>query len=123
MSSDDFLVYVEEVYNTANDTISDISTGSINAENIFLIITQLMLIVESYPELNGVQKQDIVIGVLKMAVAKSPIEDDERMIVNIIIDRTAPIVIRQIIRASRGELDLNKVVGCFKSIWRKIKCC
>lgn len=114
---------IDSVYMAAVSSIDDIKYGRISAENIFILVTQLMIMVERYPELTGGQKEQIVVGVLKKTVEASDLDENERHIVNVIIDRTAPVVIDRIIRASKGEFDLNKVAGFFKSVWLKIKCC
>ena len=117
--------YVDLVYQAARTNIFDIRNGEINAGNVILLATQLMVMVEDYPELTGGQKKHVVLEVLRRTVDDSTMDPNDKFAVKAVINTVVPPAIDQIIRASRGDLDLNKVRSCFSSLWKKIKdnCC
>lgn len=101
--------------------------------NVFIIVAQLMSMVEAYPSLTGIEKKIIVIEVMKRL---------EKDIYDLYPDMTAgqkqalhlglmmvPTLIDRLVDAAKGTIDLNKIKestvkcwGSIKGFFSKIKC-
>ena len=85
-------------------------------ENVFMIVTQIMYIVGSYPSLSGQQKKDIVIDVIRKVVTKyretktyKKVPDD---FVQIVLD-SVPTLIDTFVDVSKEKFNINNVKKCF----------
>lgn len=85
-------------------------------ENVFMIVTQIMYIVGSYPSLSGQQKKDIVINVIRQIITKYRETDTGKKVpepfVQIVLD-SVPSLIDTLVDVSDGKFDINKVKKCF----------
>jgi len=85
-------------------------------ENIFMIVTQIMYIVGSYPSLSGQQKKDIVIEVIRQVVTKyRETKTGEKIpehFVKMVFDST-PTLIDTLVSVSEGKFNINNMKKCF----------
>ena len=92
-------------------------------ENIFMIVTQIMYIVGSYPSLNGIQKKEIVIEVIQIIITKYRDTETDMKVPDLFINMVLyliPSVINTLVSVSEGVFNINKVNKCFSSC---IICC
>lgn len=103
--------------------LSDILEGEkINTTNVVLIATNLIQIVERYPELKGVQKKLLLIHVLKRFV-KDNLDGEEETAVLTFIDLFLPSVIDTIISVDKKEIAIKMKKSfkiCFPCCFKKI---
>jgi hypothetical protein len=115
--ANDMLDTLNQVYQYVKSIYGD----TITSTNIITITSLLIQIVEKYKSLTGNQKKMIVANTLKKLVNDSKINDDEKKILNLIIENTLPAVIDGFIDAINGNVKFNKVKA--KSILKKLCCC
>lgn len=93
-----------------------------SSSDIIIFAVQGMQVVERYPQLTGPEKKQYVIRLAKRIVNDlSKIEESERAALLLAIDMLLPSMIDQVVAASRGQLDLNKIGKRCGSFWRG--CC
>jgi hypothetical protein len=84
-------------------------------ENVFMIVTQLMYIVGSYPSLTGPQKKTIVVDVIRNIITKYRDTETSKKIsstfVNMVLD-LVPSIIDVLVSVSEGLFDINTVKKC-----------
>lgn len=91
--------------------------------NIFILLTQVMSMVESYPHLSGEEKKEIVMTVFTMLLDEIDViypditESDKSLIIASV--RLLSPMIDGIIDGIRGKIDINKI----KSKFSGCKCC
>jgi len=105
-----------------SNIVSGISNTKISSTNIPLLIPVIMSKVELIKQLNGVQKQTIVLGVLDQLVNLLP--SPEKEAVKLIVLQIAPSLITCFIDASKGvynfgakEIQNIKDKGCCCKCW------
>jgi len=85
-------------------------------ENVFMIVTQIMYIVGSYPSLSGQQKKDIVINVIRQIILKYRETDTGEKVpepfVQMVLD-SVPSLIDTLVAVSDGKFNINNVKKCF----------
>ena len=85
-------------------------------ENIFMILTQIMYIVGSYPSLSGQQKKDIVVDVIRQIVTKYRDTETGKKIpdhfVKMVLD-SVPSLVDILVSVSEGKFNINNVKKCF----------
>jgi hypothetical protein len=86
--------------------VSGISNTKITPSNVPLLIPIIMSKVELIKQLNGVQKQAIVLGVLDQLVNLLP--GPEQLAVRLIIQQLGPSLITCLIDASKGVYNFGK---------------
>lgn len=101
------------------ESLKNITEGQkLTTMNVILVSTHLMQIVEKYPNINGSQKKETVIHVLKKLVIDTLDGDDEKALL-LFIETFLPSVIDIIIAVDKKELAV-KVKKGFKSCF---SCC
>lgn len=79
-------------------------------ENVFMIVTQIMYVVGSYPSLNGLQKKNIVIKVITYIITKYTETETGKKIpesfAQMILD-SVPSMIDILVAVSRGKFNIN----------------
>lgn len=119
LSANDILNTCNEVY----EYIKSVYGNEINATNIVFIASQLIQIIEKYRTLTGNQKKQIVINTIKKLINNSNIIDNQKILLNTIINNTLPPIIDELVNAINGNLDFDKIKEktFFKSIccWSK----
>jgi hypothetical protein len=84
-------------------------------ENIFMILTQIMYIVGSYPSLSGQQKKDIVVDVIRQIVTKYRDTETGKKIpdhfVKMVLDSVSSLV-DILVSVSEGKFNINNVKKC-----------
>jgi len=102
-----------------------IDKKKISADDVVIFAVQGMQVVERYPQLSGPEKKQLVIDLSKQIVSDlKMIDESKRDTINFAIDMVLPTVIDQIIAATRGELDINKIVSkCSAGIRKLVSSC
>lgn len=102
-----------------------IDKKKISADDVVIFAVQGMQVVERYPQLSGAEKKQLVLDLSKQVVSDlKMIDESKRDAINLAIDMLLPTMIDQIIAATRGELDINKIVGrCGAGIRKLISSC
>jgi hypothetical protein len=106
---------VDRLYESLSKIIGD---KKVTTENIVLIATNLMQIVEKYPDLYGQQKKALVIYVLKKFVVDH-LDGDAESFLLIFIDTLLPSVINTIIAVDKKEV----VIKIKKGLKACFSCC
>lgn len=85
-------------------------------ENVFMIVTQIMYIVGSYPSIAGPQKKAIVVDVIRKIITKYRDTKTGQKVpasfVNMVLD-SVPSIIDTLVSVSDGVFNINKVKKCF----------
>jgi len=106
---------VDRLYESLSRIIGD---KKVTTVNIVLIATNLMKIVEKYPDLHGTQKKSLVIHVLKRFVVDHLDGETESSLI-LFIDMFLPSVIDTIIFVDKKEVSI-KIKKGFKACF---SCC
>lgn len=91
---------VDRLYESLSRIIGD---KKVTTVNIVLIATNLMKIVEKYPDLHGTQKKSLVIHVLKRFVVDH-LDGEEESSLILFIDMFLPSVIDTIVSVDKKEI-------------------
>jgi hypothetical protein len=113
-----FLIKIEQMVNYIKSTIGN---EKINATNIVIISTNLMLIVEQYKDLTGYQKKMLILDAIKKYINQNVSDEQERVSLMIIVDMTLPQVLDTLVTAINGDMkfEKNKVSSGFNQLF----CC
>lgn len=98
-------------------------------KNIFIILTQVMSLIDEYPSLTGSEKKFIITNIMNKLV-----NDIDKIFPNITNEqkhalkfamKMVPTLIDSLINAARGQIDINKIIkhvtGCFGRLFKKSK--
>ena len=107
---------IQNVYNNVKKIFVD---KSVDTANIVNLTVHTMQLVEVIPHLTGGDKKNIVIEVIKLLISDSPLDDNTKAALDLIVQTTLPILIDTIISASSGDFNFNTIKACFA----KWKCC
>lgn len=81
-------------------------------QNVFLIVTQIMYIVGSYPSLSGSQKKEIVIDVIKQIITKFRDSDNGKKVpehfIQMVLD-SVPTLVNTLVSVSEGMFNINTI--------------
>lgn len=105
----------DKLYNSLSSLVGD---EKITTDNIVSIATNLMQIVDTYPELKGVEKKSMIMHVLKRFV-RDRLDGDVENTVIMFIDLLLPSVIDTIVSVDKKEI----VVKIHKSLKSCFSCC
>ena len=113
-----FLIKIEQMVNYIKSSIGE---DKINATNIVIISTNLMLIVEQYKDLTGYQKKMLILDAIKQFINQNVSDVQERISLMIIINMTLPQVLDTLVTAINGDMkfEKDKVISGFKQLF----CC
>ena len=113
-----FLIKIEQMVNYIKSSIGD---DKINATNIVIISTNLMLIVEQYKDLTGYQKKMLILDAIKKYINQNVSDAQERISLMIIVDMTLPQVLDTLVTAINGDIkfEKDKVISGYKQFF----CC
>ena len=86
----------------------------ISTETIVLVLKYAMEVVE-VTELKGKEQKDLAIKLVRVVVVEAPISDEnEKLLLDMIDNNILGNTVDLIVEASRGNLDINKVVAVGK---------
>jgi hypothetical protein len=111
------------------DTIYDEVKGSIvnkqfGISNVMVLVAIAMQVAEKNKTLNGPEKKEIVLKVLKRLILEIPMSDRDRMMMDSIIEVALGKAIDYIIMAANGELDFGKMIENAKKTFKTMfSCC
>lgn len=124
----DTVKLTEQIYDRVKKLIKDKKYDAKTlSKNIFIILTQVMSMVDEYPSLTGAHKKAIVLAVFAKLVDEidiiyPEITDDDKQLIRTAVVFLSP-MIEQIINGIKGNIDINqvknKLVGCFKRCCKK----
>tara|TARA_B100001175_G_C19479774_1_gene626427 strand:+ start:1241 stop:1579 length:339 start_codon:yes stop_codon:yes gene_type:complete len=102
------------------DEIETMINGKkVDASSIISIATLLMKTVETYSDVKGIQKKEIVLAVLRKVVEEKISSPEERANVLFLVEQTVPPVIDALVAVDKGQLKIKIQKGC-KSLF---PCC
>jgi hypothetical protein len=118
-------IQTNEIINITNEIynhITSIHQDKITAINIVAITSELIQLVEKYKNLTGMQKKNLVINIIKKIINNGSYTDEEKVILNVIVQNTLPTIIDGFIDAINGlfnftknNVKYNKLLCCFTS--------
>lgn len=91
----------------------------LNTESIIILVPELISATEKIITENhkGYYKKQVVLKTLKLIVQDTNLPEDQKNILNTIIDTTIPMTIDTLISIAKGDLDIGKLkktfCGCF----------
>ena len=91
----------------------------VDAASIVSIATLLMKTVEKYSDVQGIQKKEIVLAVLRKVVDEGVEDPTEKSNVLFLVEQTVPPVIDALVAVDKGQLKIKIQKGC-KSVF---SCC
>lgn len=94
--------------------------------NIFILLTQIMSIVDEYPDITGTEKRNIVINVFNRLIDEldtifPDITEDDKALIIMAIKYIIPLI-ETLIDVIRKKVDINKVKNWFSRTFEKCKC-
>lgn len=109
-----------ELVNQGYDAIQHLfKSGKFNIVTVTPAVAILMKLMETYPNLSGIEKKRLVIAVLQKAVDESDFSDEEKAISKLVIEQIVPDVIDLVVSAAKGNLNLNIKKSCFACLGKK----
>ena len=118
------IVEPDPIFAEAYKQISTIiKERDVSLENIAKVTTISMEIIEDIKELNGNEKKELVKKCIHRLIEKSDLEEDKKGTLYILIHEVVPDVIAVIVSATKGELNVNKVLSVSKRIIKFFKKC
>lgn len=122
---------VETINKIVGELLVNIKINNRPLNDVIEIITMCMELVDRYPELNGPQKSELVINVLQ-EICKGQdgvIGTSDDLIPKNIMEILKSVlslgivqnIIDQIIKATKGQLNINTVIVVGQSMWNFIK--
>lgn len=116
--------HVDSLYNNVKGSVNLLSDGKLESGEIVQLGSRLVLLSENIHGLAGVEKQALVLAVIKRIIDDLPLDDNDRLIANTILTTVLPPAIEFAIRASRGEFNLNEKWRTVKTFFREnCNCC
>ena len=109
----DIIMIVEKVYQDLKQIVGD---KKLNTTNIVSITINLMQIVEKYPKLDGQNKKNIVIYVLKEFTKDYITDTDTQCSLLLFIETFLPSIIDSLVSVDKKEITINITKGlksCF----------
>lgn len=100
---------VSRLFTAAKDIVADY--GTLSAGTIIMIMVDLMKIVDTYPNLNGSQKKQLVLEVLNLVIDELPMSEDEQEGLKQLVEKTLPTVIDVVIDIDKKKLKI-KIQKC-----------
>lgn len=88
--------------------------------NIIVLVTIVMQIVEKLGALTGPEKKEVAISVISRLIMEIPMGENDRATIKMIVDTTLSKTIDYIIMAANGELDFGAMAEQVKKIF---SCC
>ena len=113
-----------EVFEMALTMLKDKTDGTeINASSVIKIMRTAMEVVET-TKVKGKEQKDLAVKLVRQVVVDAPITDDkEKLLLDMIDNNILGDTIDLLIQASKGELDINKILegsaGCCGKIFKK----
>lgn len=91
-----------------------------NKKELFSILVKVMEIIEKYEEAKtGAEKKELAINVLKELVKSSPLSDEDKELLNLLVDNeTVSDAIDIIVQVAKGDFEITK-----KAIKKGIRHC
>ena len=97
------------LFTSAKNIVADY--GTLSAGTIIMIMVDLMKIVDTYPNLNGSQKKQLVLEVLNLVIDELPMSQDEQSGLKHLVEKTLPTVIDVVIDIDKKKLKI-KIQKC-----------
>ena len=113
-----------EVFEMALKMLKDKTDGTeINASSVIKIMSTAMEVVEA-TKVKGKEQKDLAVKLVRQVIVDAPITDDkEKLLLDMIDNNILGDTIDLLVQASKGELDINKIlavsVGCCGKILKK----
>ena len=111
----------KDIFNSTKDMIikainEGFEDNRLNIVVWFTVVSTLMINVEKYNRLSGSTKRMIVVRVCKLGVEHSKLKDDEKLLINTLIDSTLPPLIDQAAFMANNVNIKGKIGKIFKKL-------
>ncbi len=97
---------VGQIYDEAKKLLVN---GKVDPAGLLSLTAKIMELVERSPGLQGFEKKQVVIEVVKKLVDETDLSEEDNAKVDVIIETTLPMAIDVIVSASRGAFNLNNL--------------
>ena len=104
----------EPVARLYDEVESIISNKKIDAGSMISVVTLLMKTVDKYTDVNGIQKKEVVLAVLRKIIEETVKDESERQNILYLADQAVPAVIDTIVSIDKGQLKIKIEKGCKK---------
>ena len=98
-------LYAEKLYDEVKSKFKD---NTLNIITIFDLLRLAMEIAESYKDLTGRQKKELVIRIMHEAIEDFVLDDMDNEALNIFVDKMVDVVIDNFVDINWGHLAINK---------------
>lgn len=104
---------VQELVDIIYDQVKkSVSNKKLRPANVIILVTITMQVVEQYPHLQGYEKKEIALNVIERILLEIPMNEEDRVLVQLLFRTTISRTIDYIIFAANGALDMTAIASC-----------
>ena len=111
--------YAEQLY---NDVKQQFDSETLTAANTLELMRIAMEVVDTYTNLEGKQKKELVLRVVHQAFDEYVVDEIENEAVKVLVDNIADLLIDHFVDIDLGHLNINHP-DCKKRLSRFLPCC
>ena len=112
----------EYAFDRLYDKLKDLGSGGVTSSNITGIVLSLMQFVQTIGGLNGAQKKQLVISVIRKFITEEIEDRDLARDLSVFADLTLPPLIDEFVALNNSETRI-KIKSCISKILKKCFCC
>ena len=112
----------EYAFDRLYDKLKDLGSGGVTSSNITGIVLSLMQFVQTIGGLNGAQKKQLVISVIKKFINEEIEDRDLARDLSVFVELTLPPLIDEFVALNNHETRI-KIKSCISKILQKCFCC
>lgn len=112
----------EYAFNRLYDKLKDLGSGGVTSSNITGIVLSLMQFVQTIGGLNGAQKKQLVISVIRKFINEEIEDRDLARDLSVFVELTLPPLIDEFVALNNHETRI-KIKSCISKILQKCFCC
>ena len=112
----------EYAFDRLYDKLKDLGSGGVTSSNITGIVLSLMQFVQTIGGLNGAQKKQLVISVIRKFITEEIEDRDLARDLSVFAELTLPPLIDEFVALNNRETRI-KIKSCISKILKKCFCC
>ena len=112
----------EYAFDRLYDKLKDLGSGGVTSSNITGIVLSLMQFVQTIGGLNGAQKKQLVISVIRKFINEEIEDRDLARDLSVFVELTLPPLIDEFVALNNRETRI-KIKSCISKILQKCFCC
>jgi hypothetical protein len=112
----------EYAFDRLYDKLKDLGSGGVTSSNITGIVLSLMQFVQTIGGLNGAQKKQLVISVIRKFITEEIEDRDLARDLSVFAELTLPPLIDEFVALNNRETRI-KIKSCISKILQKCFCC